>query len=159
MTSSQQPQDVHRCPGESGSRPVPPTPGGDGPPVSAAGVDVEASALPGLERRLDIAVDGLIGAYDLSASVGVQVHVTQVLARVGVRHIAVESGSLFDPSAYEAVSTVLTEDPDRVARVAQMVRPGWRRPDAVLRFPQVSVWIAEPTRPGPPADPGMNGGQ
>jgi hypothetical protein len=149
MTSSQQPQDVHRCPGESGLPPAPPTPGIDGPPVSPPGVDVEASALPGLQRRLDIAVDGLIGAYDLSASVGVQAHVTQVLARVGVRHIAVESGSLFDPAVSEAVSTVLTDDPDRVARVAQMVRPGWQRADAVLRFPQVSVWVHK--NPGGPA--------
>jgi hypothetical protein len=146
-------------PGRAGPAPMP---GGDGPPVSAAGVEV--SALPGLERRLDIAVHGLIGAFDLSASVAVQAHITQVLARVGVYHMGVESGSVFDPSVCEAVSTVVTEDPDRVGRVAQMVRPGWRRPDAVLRFPQVSVWITDPnhpspTRPGSPADPDLTGGR
>jgi GrpE len=103
------------------------------------------AAVPsGLDRRFEIAVDGLIGAYDLSANAAVQTHIAQVLARVGVERVVVQSGVPFDPSLCEAVSTVVTEDPARFQHVVEMVRPGWRQTDAVLRSPQVSVWVAAP---------------
>ena len=102
------------------------------------------SASVSIERDFEIVVNGLIGAYDLSANVAVQAHIAQVLGRVGVERVEVPSGAAFDPSIYEAVSTVATDDPQRFQRVAATLRPGWRRVDAILRSPQVSVWVADP---------------
>jgi hypothetical protein len=107
-----------------------------------------AAGVSSLERSLEIVVIGLIGAYDLSASAAVQAHIAQVLARVGVDRVEVPSGEVFDPSVCEAVSTVVTAEPQRDRRVAETLRPGWRRSGAVLRSPQVSVWVADPSGPG-----------
>ena len=100
-----------------------------------------------LERSFEIAVNGLIGAYDLSPNPALQTHITQVLARVGVHRIEVAAGEVFDPSLCEAISTVATEEQDLYQRVSETLRPGWRGRDAVLRPPQVAVWIADPSRP------------
>lgn len=116
--------------------------------AAAAEESSPAAALSSLERSLEILVNGLIGAYDLSANVAVQTHIAQVLARVGVERMEVPAGAAFDPSVYEAVSTVATADPQRYRRVAETLRPGWRRSDAVLRSPQVSVWVADPSGSG-----------
>jgi hypothetical protein len=116
----------------------------------AAGVESSRTAVLSLERSFEIAVNGLIGAYDLSPNPGLQTHIAQVLARVGVQLIEVPSGSVFDPSVCEAISTVATEDHHLYQRVSEMLRPGWRLPDAVLRPPQVSVWVADPAKPGQP---------
>jgi molecular chaperone GrpE (heat shock protein) len=103
-----------------------------------------------LERGFEIAVNGLIGAYDLSPNAALQTHIAQVLARIGVDRVEVPSGTVFDPSACEAISTVATDDPSLYQRVSETLRPGWRRPDAVLRSPQVSVWVADPTQTSQP---------
>jgi hypothetical protein len=114
-------------------------------PVAGPADEPSPAGMPtGLDRRFEIAVDGLIGAYDLSANVAVQAHIAQVLARVGVERVEVASGAAFDPAIYEAVSTVATDDPHRFQRVAATLRPGWRRLDAIVRTPQVSVWVADP---------------
>jgi GrpE len=104
--------------------------------------DPATSVAGSVERSFEIAVNGLIGAYDLSANPAVQSYITQVLARVGVQHVEVPPGTSFDPVVHEAVSTIATDEPDRVNRVAATLRPGWRGSNEVLRPPQVSVWIA-----------------
>jgi hypothetical protein len=111
----------------------------------AAGVESRSGVLS-LERSFEIAVNGLIGAYDLSPNAALQTHIAQVLARVGVDRIDVPSGAVFDPAVCEAISTVATQDQHLYQRVSKTLRPGWRRPDEVLRSPQVSVWVADPTR-------------
>jgi hypothetical protein len=112
-----------------------------------------------LQRSVDILVSGLIGVYDLSTSSAVQTEIAQVLARVNVERVEVLPGTAFDPSRFEAVSTVMSGDPTHHQRVAQTLRPGWRGVDAVLRSPQVSVWVADPSAPPSAAGPDANGGQ
>ena len=114
----------------------------------AGGVEPPRTGLLSLERSFEIAVNGLIGAYDLSPNPALQTHIAQVLARIGVDRIDVPPGAMFDPSACEAISTESTDDPSLNQRVSETLRPGWRRLDAVLRSPQVSVWVADPTRTG-----------
>ena len=106
---------------------------------------------------MEILINGLIGADDLSGNVAIHTHIAQVLARVGVQRLEVPPGATFDPSIYEAVTTVMTQDPIRYQRVAETLRPGWRRLDVVLRSPQVAVWIADPASPSPPATAGAKG--
>jgi GrpE len=117
-------------------------------PTNPTAGEVRANPPASLERSFEIAVNGLIGAYDLSTNAALQAHIAQVLERVGVDCVEVPSGAAFDPSRYEAVSTVATDDPSRHQRVVETLRPGWRRHDAVLRFPQVSVWVADPAASG-----------
>jgi hypothetical protein len=117
---------------------------------AADGVQPPHAGVSPLERSLEIAVNGLIGAYDLSPNAALQSHIVQVLARVGVDRMEVPSGAAFDPSVCEAISTVATDDPSLFQRVSETLRPGWRRPDAVLRSPQVSVWVADPAKTNQP---------
>lgn len=119
-------------------------------PGGTAGVESAHPTTMPLERSFEIAVNGLIGAYDLSPNSALQTHIAQVLARVGVDRIEVPSGSVFDPSVCEAISTVATEDNDLYQRVSETLRPGWRGRDAILRPPQVAVWVADPSTPGQP---------
>ena len=116
----------------------------------AAGVEPSPTGVLSLERSFEVAVNGLIGAYDLSPNPALQTHIAQVLARIGVDRMEVPSGSVFDPSVCDAISTVTTDDPHLYQRVSETLRPGWRRPDAVLRSPQVSVWVADPTTTSQP---------
>jgi len=111
-----------------------------------------------LQRSVDLLVNGLIGVYDLSANGAVQTYIAQVLARVGVERTEAAPGAAFDPSIHEAVSTVTTEDSASLRRVAQTLRPGWRRLGVVLRPPQVSVWVADPSRPSAATGIDANGG-
>lgn len=117
-------------------------------PRGAAGVESSRPVTIPLERSFEIAVNGLIGAYDLSPNSALQTHIAQVLARVGVDRIEVPAGSVFDPSVCEAISTVTTNDHDLYQRVSETLRPGWRGRDAILRPPQVAVWVADPSTPG-----------
>lgn len=117
-------------------------------PRGVAGVDSPRPTTIPLERSFEIAVNGLIGAYDLSPNSALQTHIAQVLARVGVERIEVPSGAVFDPSLCEAISTVTTEDHGLYQRVSETLRPGWRGRDAILRPPQVAVWVADPSTPG-----------
>lgn len=126
--------------------------------VTAAGDQPAAAGPSALQRSVDLLVNGLIGAYDLSANAAVQTYIAQVLARVGVERTEAAPGAAFDPSVHEAVSTVTTEDSACYRRVAQTLRPGWRRLGAVLRAPQVSVWVADPSRPGAATGSDANGG-
>ncbi len=103
-----------------------------------------AAQVSTLQRSMDILVSGLIGVYDLSADTAVQTQIAQILARVGVERIEVLPGTEFDPSRFEAVSTVVSTDPADRRRVAQTLRPGWQSTGAVLRSPQVSVWVLDP---------------
>jgi hypothetical protein len=119
-------------------------------PRMTAPVESSTTGVLSLERNFEITVNGLIGAYDLSPNAALQTHIAQVLARVGVARIEVPSGTVFDPSVCEAISTMKTDDQHLHRRVSETLRPGWRRPDEVLRSPQVSVWIAEPEAPTAP---------
>ena len=111
------------------------------PPVAGDGSRVGRRDSVGDNRGHEVLVQGLIGVYDVSGNAAVQAHVAQVLSRVGVQRVAVDPGAVFDPSVYEAVSTATTDDPDKVQRVIETIRPGWQRPDMVLRPPQVAVWV------------------
>ncbi len=116
----------------------------------ATGIGSSRTAAMPLERSFEIAVNGLIGAYDLSPNAALQTHISQVLARVGVDRIEVPSGAVFDPSSCEAISTVSTENRDLYQRVSETLRPGWRGRGAILRPPQVAVWVADPSKPVQP---------
>lgn len=94
------------------------------------------------DRYRQILVDGLIGAYDLSADLSVQAHIAQVLARVGIERVVIDPGTKFDAKVCEAVSTMGTDDPSQYSRVAETIRPGWVGTGTVLRPPQVAVWIS-----------------
>jgi hypothetical protein len=118
--------------------------------VAATAHESSGTGVLSLERSFEIAVNGLIGAYDLSPNSALQTHIAQVLARVGVDRMEVPSGAVFDPSVCEAISTVATDDAHLYQRVSETLRPGWRRMDAVLRSPQVSVWVADPSKTGQP---------
>lgn len=90
----------------------------------------------------------LIDVYDLSPNAAVQAHVMQVSQRVGFDRVMVGSGAVFGPSLCEAVATVVTDDPCKYQRVAETIRPGWRRPDVLVRSPRVAMWGAEPASSG-----------
>lgn len=115
------------------------------PPAAGDGSPVGRRDSVGDNRGDEVLVRGLIGVYDVSGNAAVQAHVTQVLSRVGVQRVVVDSGATFDPSVYEAVSTATTDDPDKVQKVIETIRPGWQRPRMVLRPPQVAVWVAGST--------------
>lgn len=116
----------------------------------AVGAGSSPSEVMSLERSFEIAIKGLIGAYDLSPNPALQTHIAQVLARVGVDRIEVPSGAMFDPSLCEAISTVATADQALYQRVSETLRPGWRGRDEILRPPQVAVWVADPNRSDQP---------
>ena len=74
-----------------------------------------------------------------------------MLLRHGVDAFRPEPGTPFDRREARAVRTVDTDDPERTNQVAEVLQPGYRLGDRVLRPAEVVVFRAVPV---PPADPG-----
>jgi molecular chaperone GrpE len=63
----------------------------------------------------------------------------EVLNREGLQEIEA-LGAMFDPTLHEAILTQPTNDPRLAGRVAQVVEPGYRFGDRLIRPAKVVVW-------------------
>lgn len=72
--------------------------------------------------------------------------VVRALADVGVTAI-VPVDAVFDPARDEAVTSVVTDDPGLLGRVASVERPGFRDQDHLLRPAEVVVYVPARTEP------------
>ncbi len=103
----------------------------------------------GVLEFLDMALQSPCESADAKALLtGVQMtrdQLWKVLEGKGVAKIPADGE--FDPSVHQAVATVEQEP---AGLIVDVVRPGYRRPDDVLRHAQVRVSVA----PAPPAEEG-----
>ena len=97
------------------------------------------------DRRL---VNSLIGIHDLDGGVSARERIREDLAQVNVHMLDAAPGALFDSAHHKAVSGAVAATPAQVGTIAALVRPGWIGPAGIIRFAEVSVYIA-PTDPMP----------
>ena len=64
----------------------------------------------------------------------------KVLGEHGVTRLAPKPGDDFDPAAYTSVGNVETSDTPLLHKVAELVSPGYRLGEKVVRSPQVKVY-------------------
>jgi molecular chaperone GrpE (heat shock protein) len=87
---------------------------------------------------------------------GIRDDVEVVLSQNGIQGYR-EAGEEFDPRRQTALRTTPTDDPTRVGRTAERLRPGFERGDRVLQKERVSVFVGpretQPI-PAPEADAG-----
>ena len=124
--------------GRRTARPRHERPGGDGSAPAGLTPDGSAPAVP-VEQTL---VSGLISVHDLAGEEAVQASVEQTLRSVGVHPVVSASGDLLDVDVHEVVGSRSSPVPDVDGRIDQVVRPGWRQRDALLRPAQVRVFRA-----------------
>ena len=124
--------------GRRTARPRLERPEGDGSPSAGPAPEGSAPAVP-VEQTL---VSGLISVHDLAGEEAVQASVEQTLRSVGVHRVVSASGDLLDVDVHEVVGSRSSPVPDVDGRIDQVVRPGWRQRDALLRPAQVRVFRA-----------------
>ena len=97
------------------------------------------------DRRL---VTSLIGIHDLDGGSSARERIREDLAQVNVHMLDAAPGALFDSAHHKAVSGAVAATPAQIGTIAALVRPGWVGPAGIIRFAEVSVYIA-PTDPMP----------
>lgn len=89
------------------------------------------------------AVEGLIAVADLSDSPVVLAQVERSLRQLGIEHVLVTQGDLFDTEVHHAVGWQDTPTPGVHHRVAKVVRTGWRTGPEVIRPADVELYRPE----------------
>ena len=97
------------------------------------------------DRRLDTS---LIGIHDLDGGTSARERIREDLAQVNVHMLDAAPGALFDSAHHKAVSGAVAATPAQIGTIAALVRPGWVGPAGIIRFAEVTVYIA-PTDPMP----------
>ncbi len=65
--------------------------------------------------------------------------ITQMLQANGVEQINIDTGGAFDPSLHQALKAQPCESPEDVDTIAEVIRPGFKTENNILRYAEVVV--------------------
>jgi molecular chaperone GrpE len=96
------------------------------------------------------AYDDRVDPADVDGALtGIAEDIGQMLLRHGVESFRPEPGAPFDRHEARAVRTVDNDDPASAGQVVEVLQPGYRLDDRVLRPAEVVVYRAAPPSTGP----------